>query len=554
MDNQLSGRDLISFYLEAIDACGGIRPAARELGIPESTMRDRIKRGVADTLAQNPDQGEFVFTSYRAPRPVIYRPMADRPRYFILTSAQDSSKVHEGFWRCLQNYAEWLENCEILVSGFTYSKTLFEDHDTRSAKVGFHPLVDPYITHERILIGNDADGIEFCGEMNTLPTAVTPLSGFTTYTRHRWGVFPHPKVQLESVPTMKHSRAKQIMTTGAVTLPNYIRKKAGIKAMFHHIVGAVLVELCPDGTFFARHILATSLDDGSFYDLDRHITEEGVTEGHRVEGLTYGDIHHEKLDPTVALATWGYDVSERVCWDDYPSLVAALRPNFEFFHDLSDFSPRNHHSIADHHFRFAAHQHNRDNVADALRGCANFLTETRRDDCQQIVVESNHDQALVKWLKTADYRADPENALFFLDCQFYYYKQIRAGVANPPVFEKVLRTFGIPGDTAFVSEDESFVLCGEIECGMHGHLGANGARATPLTFARAGQKSNTGHTHSPSIRDGAYVAGVSGKLDMGYNKGLSSWAQAHIVTYANGKRAILTMCGDKFFADQPTVF
>jgi hypothetical protein len=96
--------------------------------------------------AAEPDQAEFVFTSYRAPRPTIYRPMGDRTRYFILTSAQDSSKVHESFWRSLQTYAEWLENCEIIVSGFTYSKRLFEDHDTRSPKVGFHPLIDDYIT------------------------------------------------------------------------------------------------------------------------------------------------------------------------------------------------------------------------------------------------------------------------------------------------------------------------------------------------------------------------------------------------------------------------
>jgi hypothetical protein len=110
--------------------------------------------------------------------------------------------------------------------------------------------------------------------------------------------------------------------------------------------------------------------------------------------------------------------------------------------------------------------------------------------------------------------------------------------------------FGCPDDTVFVSEDNSFTICGNIECGMHGHLGANGARATPTQFARAGAKSNTGHTHSPKILDGAYVAGVSGKLDMGYNKGLSSWAHAHIVTYPNGKRAILTMADGQFFADQ----
>jgi hypothetical protein len=373
--------------------------------------------------------------------------MSDRSRYFILTAAQDSSKVHEGFWKCLNNYAEWLENCEIIVSGFTYSKTLFEDHDTRSPKVGFHPLVDDYITHERILIGNDEDGVDFCGEMNTLPTAVLPLSGFTTYTRHRWGIFPHPKVQLESVPTMKHSRAKQIMTTGAVTLPNYIRKKAGIKAMFHHMIGAVIVELTPDGSIFVRHLLATSLDDGSFYDLDRHITEDGVSEGNRVEALTYGDIHHEKLDETVALATWGFDVESETVIPGWPSLAELLRPNFEFYHDLSDFAPRNHHNIKDHHFRFGMHQQGKakDNVAIALRGCATFLSAVERPDSQQIVVESNHDQALVKWLKTADYRDDPENAFFFLCCQANYYAMLQQGVPNPPIFEEVLRQFGMPG-------------------------------------------------------------------------------------------------------------
>jgi hypothetical protein len=229
-----------------------------------------------------------------------------------------------------------------------------------------------------------------------------------------------------------------------------------------------------------------------------------------------------------------------------------LRPNFEFFHDLSDFAPRNHHNIKDSFFRFDLHFKGQkaDNVAYALAGCAAFLKAVYRKDSQQIVVESNHDQALVKWIKTADYRTDPENAIFFLDVTKAYLLGLRNGQSNPPVFEQVLRSMGIPEDTVFVSEDNSFTICGDIECGMHGHLGANGARATPMQFTRAGAKSNTGHTHSPMIRDGAYVGGVSGSLDMGYNKGLSSWAQAHIVTYPNGKRTILTMCNGQFFADQ----
>ncbi len=534
--------------ISAIETHGGIRPAAAALGIGESTIRMRLKKSVHEILQKDGSehQIEFTFGSTLPPKPVIFEPLPDRTRYFILTAAQDDSAVHEDFWKCLNVYAEWLEDCEIIVAGFAYSKKLFQDMETRSSKIGFHPLIDAFVMHDRVLIG---DGLAFCAEANTQPTAVRPLSGFTTYTKERWGVFPHVKVALESVPTMKNEPAKQIMTTGAVTLPNYIRMKAGVKAMFHHVCGAVLVELAPDGTFWCRHLLATDFEDGAFHDLDCRITRDGVSEGHRVEALTYGDIHHEKLDPVVAKMTWGYDVARQRVDPQFASLVNFLQPNFEFYHDLSDFTPRNHHAIKDHHFRFVMHEQGTDNVEAALRGCAVFLKETTRHryDVQAIVVESNHDQALVKWLKTADYRDDQENAQFFLKMQMLYYSYLAAGNTAPPVFEHFLKEVGCPKDIEFVNEDQSFTICGGIECGMHGHLGANGARATPMQFAKAGARSNTGHTHSPQIIDGAYVAGVSGKLDMGYNKGPSSWAHAHIVTYPNGKRAILTMSNGRFF-------
>jgi len=37
-------------------------------------------------------------------------------------------------------------------------------------------------------------------------------------------------------------------------------------------------------------------------------------------------------------------------------------------------------------------------------------------------------------------------------------------------------------------------------------------------------------------------------LYQGGNRGLSSWAHAHILTYPNGTRTILTMMGDRWHA------
>src|SRR5690606_27759208 len=115
-------------------------------------------------------------------------------------------------------------------------------------------------------------------------------------------------------------------------------------------------------------------------------------------------------------------------------------------------------------------------------------------------------------------------------------------------FEYVLQDYfeGVTCEgVRFLREDESFVVV-DIEKGMHGHLGANGARGTPKTFTRAGAKSTTGHTHTAQIIDGAYVAGTTSKMDMGYNKGLSSWSHSHVVTLPNGKRQVITMHNGKW--------
>lgn len=523
------------------------------LDVPELISRIGTGRGapkpeMQQEVDEEADEIEFIQRDLIEP---IHKPARKkRTRYFILSYAQDATTPHFGFMDNLEAYAEWLGDCEIIISGGTYGKALFEDHAAASG--WYHQRIQPYLTHDQFLLGND---VLFCGEINTLPTAKRPLSGFETYTREKWGIFPSPKDQLQSIATAKMERSKQLMTTGAVTMPNYVKKKTGYQASFHHQIGAMLVEVLSDGNFFCRPLRADGLgeSDGGFYDLDRRVEDGVVTTGHRVEALTYGDIHHEKIDPVVARTSFGYDAETgthaKLEQGEIP-LVDYLRPQFQFFHDLSDFAPRNHHNIKDPHFRFKTHTKRTDNVHSALVGAADFLNIADREFTHSVVVQSNHDNALLRWLKEVDWRDDPENALFYLETQASYIRQLQEGVEDPHIFEQVLRESQDNAliNITFVSEDESFMICGDIECAMHGHLGANGARGNPRAFTRMGAKSNTGHTHSPTVIDGAFVGGVSGSLDMGYNRGLSSWAHAHILTYPNGKRAILTMMGDQWYA------
>jgi hypothetical protein len=539
---------------KAIDEAGSVRGAARVLGINESSIRYHLKRAskTKQQVTLEVEEPGFVlkYEHNRLPPPIKFAPL-DVTRYFILTAAQDATQIHKEFWHCLNIYAEWLEDCEIIVSGFTYNKKLFENHDERAEGVYFHEDINKHILHNQVHIG---DKLVFCGEMNTLPTAVTPLSGFQTYTRDKWGIFPHVKVQLESVPTMKNELSKQIMTTGAVTLPNYVRKKAGIKAEFDHIIGATLVALDPDGTFWCRQIQATSLEDGSFYDLDCHITPNGVEDGIRVAGITYADIHIEKMDPVVAMATWGYDTVTRTATIDESTVKGFLAPEFEFYHDTCDFSTRNHHNVGDHHFILSTYLSGKDKVEDDLALVADFYTATQHPDTISVSIQSNHDNAYAKWVKTgikSGVQRDPANYIFWLKSELMFCEYLQAGVKEPPIFEVMVRRLmwernGAPSDDLiFHPEDTSFKVCG-IECGMHGHLGANGAKASPNAFVRMGSKSNTGHVHSPGITSGNYRSGVCA-MEMGYNKGLSSWATTHTVIYANGRRTLLTSMNGRFY-------
>lgn len=106
--------------------------------------------------------------------------------------------------------------------------------------------------------------------------------------------------------------------------------------------------------------------------------------------------------------------------------------------------------------------------------------------------------------------------------------------------------------TLFLGPDDSFVLCddgsGGIEFAMHGHLGPSGSKGTPLGLSKIGRRANTGHTHAAQIIDGLYIAGTMTRLRLEYTKGPSAWSHSIIVTYPNGKRAIITFYAGKWRA------
>ena len=139
--------------------------------------------------------------------------------------------------------------------------------------------------------------------------------------------------------------------------------------------------------------------------------------------------------------------------------------------------------------------------------------------------------------------------------QSFMYQEIRNNVTAPKNVNLMRYAMeneaGLKkGAVKFLLPDESFMV-GEVECGMHGHLGPNGSFGSPSNLSKIGRKATTAHTHSAGIYHGLYVSGTSSKLtrDWAYTMGPSSWSHSHVIQYANGQRAIVTNKGSKWRAE-----
>ncbi|MCP3685032.1 MAG: hypothetical protein GY861_20415 [bacterium] len=451
---------------------------------------------------------------------------------FVITSAQNNTFIHEGFFKSLKNYCKD-QDAQLIVSNFYYNKNGFQNGKREDS--WFDERIKPYMINESVTL---ADGLVFCGELNILPTAVNPLSGLHNYTGGQSAIVPHAKLQLESVPTPKYDEAKLMYTTGALTQMNYIQQKSGQKAEWNHSFSALVVEVDEDGDWFVRQLNAES-DTGNFYDLGWYYTPEGKDKlPHTVSALQFGDLHVDKLSKEIADMCWG---------ESELSITGTLLPEYIFVHDIHDHSRRNHHNIKDPYFLFKQFTKGQESVEEEVLRTTEVLENLQYHGSKVVVVESNHDLALERWLKEADYKRDPVNAEFFLELQLENYRAIKRG-EDLQTFKTACEMVDDSSLTnvRFLKTDEPFRLHG-IEMGQHGHNGSGGARGSVQAFQKQGIKFNIGHSHSCNIKDGVYQAGACMEVeDAGYAKGGSSWSVSHIVTYSNGKRAIITCKNGKW--------
>lgn len=468
----------------------------------------------------------------KAPTEVFLRKIP-KAEVYVFTSAQSSTLVWKEFLAALHVYCK-VHGAQLCVIPIRYRNPT-STAESANTDEWWDESTKPYLTDLRANIGGS---LMLLADIKTQPTAEDPLSGFEGLSGDRSCIVGHPKVAFKTIAAPSRSRPKILVTTGSITLPNYSDTKAGKKGEFHHCHSAVVVEV-KGKTFHLRHLHAAK--DGSFIDLDTEYTPTGHRKAPPAEALVMGDTHAMFVDKgALAAATIGKR-----------SMVHRLTPKAIVWHDLLDFYSANHHHRNKPFLAVAKYRGGANLVGDEIKESFGLVKDVanRFPKVVHIFPESNHNEALSRWLSEADWREDPANAQTYLELALLMVKSAKMGTngseyANPFVHcgKAIL---GVSPRFKFLTSRTSCIIKG-IDVGQHGHLGANGARGSIKGFAKLGVKTITGHGHTPGIEGGAYRVGTNSKLQMEYTHGPSSWLHTNAVIYGNGKRVLVTVINGEY--------
>lgn len=452
------------------------------------------------------------------------RPIGKTSTKFIVTAAQNATPIHEEFWKSLTVMAEHLK-AEIIVIPTRYKNPTSRWTASQENEEWWAEEVEPFLFNGRKKL---CANLVLLGDVKAQPTAGSPLTGFEGLTGGESAIIGHTKVQLKVVPVPAGKFPKVLTTTGACTTANFTDSKAGKLGEFHHSLAACVVETY-GGRFHLRQISAAK--DGTFTDLDKVYTPDGVKQAPPALGLVMGDTHARFIDPKVEAATFGPD-----------GIVELLNPKTLVWHDLLDGYSANPHHLGNPFISYAKFTKGFGDVRREVEETVAFLDKYTKGR-KSVVVASNHDDFLSRWVLREDWKQNPTNAKFYLETAAAMLNSTVMGPGGTEYHDPFKYWVGKMSknpDIRCLGTEESFTLSG-IELGIHGHQGPNGSRGSIKNLSRLGARVVIGHTHSPGIQEGAFQTGTSTPLRLEYTHGPSSWLNAHVVIYASGKRSLITI-------------
>jgi len=441
---------------------------------------------------------------------------------FVVTAAANNSEVDYAAWKSLRRLCED-RGAHLIVIPIHYKNISLYTGSQEYMKA-WAKSVEPYLIDEAIRIGPKT---WVRADIKIQATAADPLSGMAPLAGDKWSIFGHSQMALEPIATPINQLPGRMYTTGAITQKSYSKSKMGAKANFHHVCGALYIEVEGRKTFI-RQLNADH--KGHIFDLTDLYTPTGIQREMPVLSLTTGDEHVKWMLPNVKAATY----------TDKDCIVDETMPSYLIRHDVLDGYAGSHHHENSYTTQYKKWLHGDADYKAELDQVVRHINTTTPKGCENVLVtDSNHHEHLDWWLNRADDRVDHLNADLICVLRNAQREAIRNG-KHPNAFELYL-TPRLTVPTSFTDPNTPFLLAG-VDFAHHGHRGANGSRGSARGFANTTHKATIGHTHSARIVKSVYQVGKSCDT-LEYETGLSSHTNTHSLQYANGKRTLLDIFG-----------
>lgn len=490
-------------------------------------------------------------------RKAIKRPLPPKGecKYYLITAAQNNTKINSDFFKNLLAVKEHF-NAELLVSRLVYNKnglntarekdSVVDENDNQPR---YASCLNAYLNDDYLELSND---LCWLGYTNRQITASSPLAS----SHHRgWDksfIIPHPKRALESFPISYqgslNNNKKIGYTTGVCTTKNYIECEAGHKAEMYHTYGACLVKVLDDGSSFVYQIVGSNDGNYSIAIFDLLFIGGKKLENQSIEAVIFGDTHHGKLHGTKV-------------FDDFfgkNNMFKGIHFKKIVLHDTLDFESKSYHIEKDYLKRFVQHHKKQDNVFDELKITVDILNDIKDLGDEVIVVESNHDLHLNKFLNGGWKLDDHTNKLLCLYLNYIQYAKaivdndIRDSFVDRCIYKPFidiindLKTFdgdiyefvcrkiiGLKDNIKF-NDSTTDLFIKNILCGLHGDKGVNGSKGGN-SLKRLSQETLIGHGHGSFTRDFLHSVGFIGvKEKFGYASSANTWTVSFAFINSNG--------------------
>ena len=436
---------------------------------------------------------------------------------YVITSAQYNGLANKNFLSALETYC--LDHqAELLVLPMR-GKSIDQDY--------LDPSLVTYLHMTSFKTGTKLNDKIKVHNYPILPQMIDPSTGLARFPQSDVStIFASPKQRLKVVPNSNQSLPKVLMTTGAVTKPNYnTDNRQGIIAEHDHVYGAIVVDVVDAITYHYRQL--TAQKNGPFVDLGvKYFGKE--KEPAVLEALIAGDWHVGDTNEAVRQATF--------------EMIRAYRPRRVIFHDFFNGHSGNHHEKGKLGSRARAAREGRLSLEEELKMNLKelyHLVEVAGPNTEIAIVASNHNEFLDRYLEEGRFMTENHNAALGA-------KLFSAVVERKNPLQVGLEMCGgVPKNVRFLKRDEDYKVRGW-QLGAHGDQGANGARGGIRGIENAYGKSITGHSHTPEILRNTYIVGTSTDLRLDYTSGPSSWMNTHAMLWDNGKVQLVHIINGKW--------